>query len=101
MARRTLVLGVVKLGSFGAGARPAVASGAWAWPVVGPVIRGFEPPTSPYGPGHRGIDIAAPEGTAVSAAAPGTVTFAGRVGGELFVTVDHGGGVKSTYAFLS
>jgi len=80
---------------------PARASGAWTWPVVGPVIRGFDPPDSPFGSGHRGIDIAAAVGTTVHAAAAGTVAFAGPVGGRLFVTVDHGAGLESTYSFLS
>jgi murein DD-endopeptidase MepM/ murein hydrolase activator NlpD len=79
---------------------PARASGDWIWPVVGPVTRGFDPPASPFGSGHRGIDIAAPVGTPVRAAAAGTVTFAGPVGGRLFVTVDHGAGLESTYSFL-
>jgi len=79
---------------------PARASGEWTWPVVGPVTRGFDPPENPFGSGHRGIDIAAPVGTPVRAAAAGTVTFAGPVGGRLFVTVDHGGGLESTYSFL-
>jgi murein DD-endopeptidase MepM/ murein hydrolase activator NlpD len=82
--------------------RPAIAAaaGTWMWPVDGPVIREFEPPDSPYGSGHRGIDIAAAIGTPVRAAAPGTVSFAGSVAGSLFVTVDHGGGLASTYSFL-
>jgi murein DD-endopeptidase MepM/ murein hydrolase activator NlpD len=79
---------------------PARASGEWTWPVVGPVTRGFDPPENPFGSGHRGIDIAAPVGTPVRAAAAGTVTFAGPVGGRLFVTVDHGAGLESTYSFL-
>jgi murein DD-endopeptidase MepM/ murein hydrolase activator NlpD len=79
---------------------PAHAAGDWTWPVVGPVIRGFDPPDSPFGSGHRGIDIAAAVGTPVRAAAPGTVTFAGPVGGRLFVTIDHGAGLESTYSFL-
>jgi len=80
---------------------PAHASGDWTWPVVGPVIRAFDPPDSPFGSGHRGIDIAAAVDTPVHAAAAGTVTFAGPVGGRLFVTVDHGAGLESTYSFLS
>ena len=80
---------------------PALASGTWTWPVSGPVIRGFDPPGTPYGSGHRGIDIAAPTGTLVRAPAAGVITFAGNVGGRLFVTIDHGGGLLSTCSFLS
>ena len=82
-------------------ASPAFASGTWTWPIAGPVVRAFDPPGSPYGSGHRGIDIAAPVGTLVLAPAPGVVTFAGSVGGRLFVTIDHGGGLLSTCSFLS
>ena len=80
---------------------PAWATGTWTWPVVGPVVRGFEPPTSAYGPGHRGIDIATAIGTVVRAPAPGVVTFAGMVAGQRYVTIDHGGGLLSTCSFLS
>jgi murein DD-endopeptidase MepM/ murein hydrolase activator NlpD len=79
---------------------PARAAGAWIWPVTGPVIRDFDPPDNPFGSGHRGIDIGAAVGTTVRAAAAGTVTFAGPVGGRLFVTLDHGAGLESTYSFL-
>jgi murein DD-endopeptidase MepM/ murein hydrolase activator NlpD len=81
-------------------AAPAHASGDWTWPVVGPLIRGFDPPDSPFGSGHRGVDIAAPLGTPVRAAAGGTVTFAGPVGGRLFLTIDHGAGLESTYSWV-
>ena len=82
-------------------AAPAHAAGTWTWPVAGPVVRGFDPPDDPYGSGHRGIDIAAPAGSPVVAADAGTVTFAGRVGGELFVSVRHAAGLATTYAWLS
>jgi murein DD-endopeptidase MepM/ murein hydrolase activator NlpD len=88
------------LAALGLGPRTAVAAGTWIWPVTGPVIAAFDPPASPYGAGHRGIDIAAPLGTPVLATAAGVVTFAGTVGGGLFVTVDHGGGLESRYSFL-
>jgi murein DD-endopeptidase MepM/ murein hydrolase activator NlpD len=65
------------------------------------VIRGFDPPEEPYGSGHRGIDIAVPVGTAVRAAREGQVSFAGRVAGELFVSIDHLDGVRSTYSWMS
>jgi len=79
----------------------AAADGTWTWPVLGPVVRGFDPPEDPYGSGHRGIDIAAPIGTPVLAPEPGVVTFAGSVGGQLFVTLDHGAGLRSSYSWLS
>lgn len=76
-------------------------AGSWSWPVVGPVIRGFDPPSNPYGAGHRGIDIAAAFGSPIRAPAAGVVTFSGKVGGQLFVTLDHGDGLSSTYSWLS
>jgi murein DD-endopeptidase MepM/ murein hydrolase activator NlpD len=80
---------------------PMLPVGTWAWPVQGPVIRGFDPPDTPFGAGHRGIDIAAAPGTPILATEAGTVSFAGRVGGELFVTIVHGGGLSSTYSWIS
>ncbi|MGZ6545052.1 MAG: murein hydrolase activator EnvC family protein [Actinomycetota bacterium] len=97
--KRALVVLAIPLSLLAAA--PARATGSWTWPVVGPVVRGFDPPDSPYGSGHRGIDIAAPVGTLVRAPAEGVVSFAGNVGGHLFVTIDHGGGLLSTSSFLS
>lgn len=78
-----------------------VADGSWFWPVRGPVIHAFEPPETPFGSGHRGIDVAAPIGAVVVAPEAGAVAFSGKVGGQLFVTLDHGGGLTSTYSWLS
>lgn len=58
-------------------------------PVEGPVVAAFDAPTR-YGPGHRGVDLAAPVGTPVRAPAGGRITFAGVVVGHRWVTVDHG-----------
>jgi len=73
----------------------------FAWPLSGPVRRGFAPRTqNDY---HDGLDIKAKEGTAVRAAAAGKVLFAGeerRQFGKL-VVIDHGGGWHSAYGFLS
>jgi murein DD-endopeptidase MepM/ murein hydrolase activator NlpD len=76
-------------------------SGAYAWPVQGPVIRGFDDPQGPFAPGHRGIDIAAEPGTAVRAAQDGVVAFAGPVGGDLYISVVHPDGIRTTYSWLS
>jgi murein DD-endopeptidase MepM/ murein hydrolase activator NlpD len=84
-----------------ASASAANAAGTWAWPVTGPVIRAFDPPDSPYGSGHRGIDIAAPAGSVVLSPADGRVAFAGPVGGRLFLTIDHSGGLESTYSWVA
>lgn len=75
--------------------------GTYSWPLHGPVIRGFEPPPSPYEAGHRGIDIGAPFGTDVGASREGIVAFAGWVAGSLFVSIDHSDGVRTTYSWLS
>jgi murein DD-endopeptidase MepM/ murein hydrolase activator NlpD len=82
-------------------ADPAPTAGEWSWPVIGPVIAAFDPPDTPFGAGHRGIDVAAAAGTTVIAPDAGVVAFAGRVAGELFVTIDHGDGLTSTFSWVS
>jgi murein DD-endopeptidase MepM/ murein hydrolase activator NlpD len=86
---------------------PAVADGsapglpvraAWAAPLA-PVriTRPFDRPASPYGPGHRGVDLAGAPGAAVTAAGTGVVVFAGMVAGRPVVSVAHPGGLRTTY----
>ncbi|MDL5204054.1 M23 family metallopeptidase [Streptomyces sp. ALI-76-A] len=59
------------------------------WPVGTrpPVLRGWLPPATVYGRGHRGVDLAAAPGTPVRAVAAGRVSFAGRVAGRGVVAV--------------
>lgn len=80
------------------GAGNAEASSRWAPPLPLPlrVLRPFEPPSTPYGPGHRGVDLGAPPGTAIRSPASGVVRFAGPVAGEGVVTVDVQG-MRFTY----
>jgi len=80
--------------------RPAGAApdplGRWPLEPAPEVVRGFEPPLSPYASGHRGVDLAGAPGQTVLAALPGTVGFAGSIGGKPVVTVLHGGR-RTTY----
>lgn len=69
-------------------------------PVAGPIIDPYRPPSSPYGPGNRGVDYATTPGEVVGAAADGVVTFAGAVGGGLHVVVLHADGVRTSLSFL-
>ena len=82
---------------------PASASEVTSFvpPVNGVVSQRFQAPQVDWGPGHRGIDFAAEAGTAVRAAGPGTVVFAGEVAGFPAVTIDHGNGLETTYSILS
>lgn len=84
-------------------ARTAVAGAAAAAltyaPPVAPmrVLRGFEPPSSPYGPGHRGVDLALGQGGLVAAAGDGAVSFAGLVAGRGVVVLAHTDGISTEY----
>ena len=65
-------------------------------PVAGPVVRGFEAGAGPYGPGHRGIDIATPAGSNVGTPAAGRVVFVGPVAGSTWVSLLVAPGVVVT-----
>ena len=71
----------------------------WLWPVAGPreVVEEFRAPEHDYGPGHRGIDIAADAGAAVLAPADGVVAFRGVVVDRPLLTIDHGEGYVTTF----
>lgn len=69
----------------------------WRWPLDDHAIgQRFDPPTTDYGAGHRGVDLAATAGDVVRAVAAGRVVFAGQVGGIGVLTIDHGR-ERSTY----
>jgi murein DD-endopeptidase MepM/ murein hydrolase activator NlpD len=91
-------IGLLVLGPAAA-ARAAGATGAWTWPLAPPprVVAPFQAPAGPYAPGHRGVDLAAMPGARVLAAGDGVVAFAGRVAGVGVVSVDHSGGLRTTY----
>ena len=59
-----------------------------------PILRIFRP--------HKGVDVAAPYGSNITAPAAGRVSFVGRkLGDGLMVELDHGNGVTSRYAHCS
>lgn len=81
------------------------APGALAWPVSGTITSPFGYRRNPFGGGmefHQGLDIAAPMGTTITAAASGTVISAGWYGGYgNYILVDHGGGMATGYGHCS
>ncbi|MGJ0182766.1 peptidoglycan DD-metalloendopeptidase family protein [Corynebacterium glyciniphilum] len=66
-------------------------------PVPGRVVRPADIPTENWLPGHRGVDLHALPGDAVGASAGGTVHFAGVVAGNPVVSINHSGGLRTTY----
>jgi murein DD-endopeptidase MepM/ murein hydrolase activator NlpD len=89
------------------GVQPALAGRlrAFVWPARGRF-------TSPFGLRrhpifgirrmHTGVDIGAPRGAPVQAAADGRVIYTGWFGGYgKIVVIDHGGGISTLYAHLS
>lgn len=68
--------------------RPPVAA-----PLEVPVVEPFELSEGGFGPGVRGVKLAAPAGSPVAAPAPGNVRFAGEVAGLGWVTLEVAPGV--------
>ncbi len=80
------------------------------WPVNGRLLSRFGDREDPFssegenrGEFHSGVDISAPQGTPVRAAADGVVVFAASVGDGYGkqVVIDHGNGLSTKYAHLS
>jgi murein DD-endopeptidase MepM/ murein hydrolase activator NlpD len=65
------------------------------------VVTPFFAPERRFGPGHRGVDLAVPAGSPVRAAGSGTVVFAGSVAGRSVVSIEHEGGLRTTYEPLT
>jgi len=77
----------------------SAADAGLIWPAAGPI-------TSPFGMRwgrmHEGIDIGAPMGAPIHAAASGQVIYAGWMSGYGNLTViDHGGGLATAYGHQS
>ena len=88
-----------RLRSGGSHSTSAPSAAGLIWPVQGVL-------TSPFGMRwgrmHEGIDIGAPQGTPIYAAAGGTVNYAGWEGGYGNLTlIDHGNGLATAYGHQS
>lgn len=79
------------------GSLPGYAQGGLVMPIHGATV------SQPFHGGHNGIDFAAPTGTPILAAGPGTVSMAGwsSGGGGNEVHIDHPNGLQTWYAHMS
>jgi murein DD-endopeptidase MepM/ murein hydrolase activator NlpD len=85
--------------SSGGSSGDGSSSSGFIWPVNGVLTSGFG---WRWGRMHEGIDIAAPTGTPIRAAAAGAVIYAGYMGGYgNIVIIDHGSGLSTAYAHQS
>ncbi|MEV0946279.1 M23 family metallopeptidase [Rhodococcus sp. NPDC049939] len=77
----------------------AASTTAFGWPLHPrpTVVRAYDNPVQDWLPGHRGVDLGGTPDRAVLSAGPGVVAFAGTVAGKPVVSVDHPGGLRTTY----
>lgn len=89
----------------GGGGAETGGPGTFSWPVTGTITSPFGWRSNPFGGSpefHQGLDIAAPTGTTVTAAAGGTVIMAQWYGGYgNYILIDHGAGFSTGYGHLS
>lgn len=86
------------------GTMPPVGNGSMIWPLPGhtSLTTHFGEADAFGNPGHRGIDIPAPEGTTILAAHTGTVLICGwndSFGNQ--VLIDDGAGLSTRYAHMT
>ncbi|MFE9575915.1 M23 family metallopeptidase [Nocardia sp. NPDC006044] len=77
----------------------ASPTGQFGWPLQPrpTILRRFDKPARDWLPGHRGVDLVGTPGQAVLAAGDGIVVFAGTVADKPVVSIDHPGGLRTTY----
>lgn len=107
-AIRPIVLGLLvvlpmSMGSLPAGSSPTFRGASLSCvgldhPSDGVITSRFEP--GPGYEGHWGIDYSGDSDGYARAAAGGRVGFVGDVVGNLVVSVDHGGGLVTSYSYL-
>ena len=82
------------------GRAPAAAEEqtVWSWPLAGfRLEQAYIAPAHEYAAGHRGIDLRPLAGTDVLAPDAGIVAFSGVVAERGILTIDHGGGLVTTF----
>lgn len=77
-------------------------TGRLQWPLqptppAPTVTRTFDAPTPNWHRGHRGVDLAGVPGQPVYAAGPGTVVYAGVLAGRPVISIEHDGGLRTSY----
>jgi murein DD-endopeptidase MepM/ murein hydrolase activator NlpD len=80
-------------------AAPASGAGDWTWPLSPrpAVVGDWAPPAQRWDRGHRGVDLGAGPDAVVRSPAAGTVAFVGVVVDRPVLTIDHGGGLRSSF----
>ena len=101
------ILGLAGSGSPGPGSGSvsvASGSGSTSRARFGPplaseliVVQAFAAPLTPYGQGHRGVDLRAVPGTSVYSAGDGIVRFAGPVAGRGVLVIAHALAISTEY----
>ena len=79
---------VVLLALLGGLLIPPPPPAVWAWPTEGPqiILRDFQAPATPWGAGHRGLDLHA-TGSTIRAPLAGVISFSGDVAGRGVLTI--------------
>ena len=107
-AASRIALGVflaVTLSLTGADSTVAIASPdsdeepRWLWPTDGgmQIVEPFRAPAHAFGAGHRGVDLAATAAAVIRAPSDGIVAFRGVVVDRPLLTIEHAGGLVSTF----
>ncbi|MEU7767704.1 M23 family metallopeptidase [Nocardia sp. NPDC049190] len=93
-----LGLGLVA-GVTGAPIATAAPHGRFDWPLQPrpAVVRRFDKPAQNWLPGHRGVDLTGTARQPVLAAGDGFIVFAGTVADKPVISIDHSGGLRTTY----
>jgi murein DD-endopeptidase MepM/ murein hydrolase activator NlpD len=100
----TVLLVPVSTSAYAAcGVDPPLPPEGFAWPVSGTVSNSWSLDCA-SDKGHRGIDIDVRAGSPVTASASGTVVFSGFTpaeGGGSTISIEHPGGLRTTYLHLT